>query len=312
MVLNLIRRTGEAIFVKCNAWTPVKGCLSVALLSALIGLCFNFPAYQLNLDVFGLSGPQQHSKWHVAIRQVLNEQIAHPLTPTSVARNETGDHTEKMSFRLSMPIVGHVLALNLGKLMLVQQLCGVLFLGMISFLAYSATGDKVCAVLLPFGFAFCYAGQACFLDMFPLFDGMAYFALAGAMLFPNPVPVFLSVTFACWTDERAILVSPLVVLWWTLQRGATAEGPFWTSLLRNSSAWAVVAAVAACGAGRLLLGHNWQVSQSHSDIAFWVARHQWPMLLVGLASGLGIFAAFSGWDGAGGERAFRVKAVGLG
>ncbi len=26
----------------------------------------------------------------------------------------------------------------------------------------------------------------------------------------------------------------------------------------------------------------------------------------------GIFAAFSGWDGAGGERAFRVKAVGLG
>ncbi len=286
MILNLVRRTGEAIFLKCGAWTPIRGSLLVAVLSTLVGLCFNFPSYQLNLDVFGLSKPQRHSRWHLAIRQVISEQITHPLTPTSVAREETGDHTEKMTFRLSMPIIGHAMRWDLGKLMLLQQLCGVYFLGMVSFLAYSATRDKVCAALLPFGFAFCYAGQACFLDMFPLFDGMAYVALASAMLFRNPLPVFLGVTFACWTDERAILVSPLVLLWWALQRGAAAERSFWRGLFRNSSAWAVAAAVTVCGVCRFLLSHHWLVNQSHSDISLVVARLQWPALLVGLASGL--------------------------
>ena len=33
MILNLVRRTGEAIFLKCGAWTPIRGSLLVAVLS---------------------------------------------------------------------------------------------------------------------------------------------------------------------------------------------------------------------------------------------------------------------------------------
>ena len=127
--------------------------------------------------------------------KVIKAQIAHPFERNSEASNTTGAHTEKLAYRLSMPVVGYVLGLSLGKLILLQQLCGVMFLGLVSVLAHQATGDKVCATLVPVGFAFCYAGQACFRDLQPFFDGMAYFALAAAMLIRNPLPVFLAVTF---------------------------------------------------------------------------------------------------------------------
>jgi hypothetical protein len=303
MVIELIKRGGRAVFFICQKWTPVRGAVLVALFSTLAGLAVNFPDYQHNLDVLGLSHcSPSHAVWQQATMQVITEQIAHPLERNSAARDITGSHTEKLAYRLSMPVVGHVLGLSLGQLILLQQLCGVLFLGLVSVIAHRATGDTVCATLLPVGFAFCYPGQACFRDLQPFFDGMAFFALAVAMLIRNPLPVFLGVTFACWTDERAVLVAPLVALWWALQNGTRIVN--WTSrasLARNPAVWAVVAAVATYGIGRIWLGHVWDIRQTHSDISFGVARSQWPIFLVGLASGLKWFwvllvlGAFSGF-----------------
>jgi hypothetical protein len=175
----------------------------------------------------------------------------------------------------------------LGQLILLQQFCGVLFLGLVHKLAWRATGDYVCAALLPFAFALSYVGQACFLDMVPWFDGMAFCGLAVAMCFRNPGVIFLGICFSCWSDERAMVVSPLLLMWWMLPEAVASTGVARQWVWRNPRVWAVGLAVLFHVAGRLALAHLWQVSQWQKDWtpdAQWAT--QWPIFLVGLASSL--------------------------
>jgi hypothetical protein len=154
-------------------------------------------------------------------------------------------------------------------------------------LAWRATGDSVCAALLPFGFAFSYIGQACFFDLIPWFDGMAYCGLAVAMCFRNPAVIFLGMCFACWSDERAVVVSPLLLMWWVVQDAGQAQADARQRVLRNPQVWAMVLAVLSYVAGRLALGHLWQIRQWHKDLlplGPWANR--WPFFLVGLAISL--------------------------
>jgi len=252
----------------------------------MLGVCVNFPDYQHELDMFGLATPQIHPVWRESTRRVLREQILNPFAQSPLAANTTGEHAEKLTFRLSMPLFGHLLGLRLPQLILLQQLCGVLFLGMVYKLAYRVTGDLVSAALLPFAFVFSYVGQACFLDLRPCFDGMAYCGLAFAMYFRNPALIFLGLEFSFWTDERAVLVSPVLLMWQVVQEAEQARAVTRQRALQNPRVWTVVLAVLCYGAGRLSLGHLWQIRQWHRDISASTTREQWPMFLVGWACSL--------------------------
>jgi hypothetical protein len=287
MLAAFIRRVGEKLFAPCEALSPKWGWVAIALLATALGLSLTTPDYRHQLDVFGLAPPHPHSAFVELTRHYLSEQIAHPLVPHSFSDNRFEVHQAGLTFRLGMPFLGHLLGLRLGGLMLLQQLCGVLFLGLVYKLAWRATGDAVCAALLPFGFAFSYVGQACFLDLIPYFDGMAFCGLAVAMCFRNPGVIFLGVGFACWTDERAVVVSPLLLLWWVVQDAGQGPAVGRQQVLRNPRVWAVVLAVLFYGAGRFALGHLWHVRHWHPDLIpgrEWAARL--PILLVGLASSL--------------------------
>ena len=275
----------------------------VALFSTLAGLVVNFPDYQHNLDVLGLSSrPWPHGPWQEATMKVIKAQIAHPFERNSEASNTTGAHTEKLAYRLSMPVVGYVLGLSLGKLILLQQLCGVMFLGLVSVLAHQATGDKVCATLVPVGFAFCMRGKpasgTCSLSSteWPTLRSLQ------PCLFGIPCRCFLpSLLLVGLTSEQSWCHHWLFYGGRSQNRTGAVNGSFRSALIRNPAAWAVVAAVAAYGIGRIWLGHVWDIRQTHSDISFSVARSQWPIFLVGLASGLEwfwvllVFGALSGF-----------------
>jgi hypothetical protein len=282
MLLAFVRRLGETLFARCEALSPKWGWATIALLATALGVSLCTPDYRHQLDVFGLAPHRPHPQWPdlELVRHCLSEQIDNPFVRHSFADSNVGLHAEKMTFRLSMPFLGHILGLRLGGLILLQQLCGVLFLGLVWKLGWRATDDSVCAALLPFAFAFSYVGQACFVDLIACFDGMALCGLAVAMCFRNPGVIFLGMCFACWTDERAMVVSPLLLMWWVLHQA----GP---RVWRNPRVWAVGLGVLCYVAGRLALGHLWHVRQWHKDLfpaGTWAVR--WPIFLVGLAFSL--------------------------
>jgi hypothetical protein len=107
------------------------------------------------------------------------------------------------------------------------------------------------------------------------------------MCFRNPAVIFLSMSFCCWTDERAVVVSPLVLIWWVVQEAGQERAIIRQHVLLNRRVWAVVLAVLCYVAGRLALGHVWHDPQWHKDLAPhgpWATR--WPFFLAGLASSL--------------------------
>ncbi len=286
MVFDFIFRKCRALFAACDRWTPCAGALAVAALSAIASMAVNFPDYQHTMDLFGLAAPQGVSPERAATRLVLRRQIEHPFGPNSVEGIKEEEHAAKLVYRLSMPILGHATGLGLGGLILVQQFSGVAFLALLSLLSYRATEDKCCAVLLPFGFAFCYVGQACFLDMRPVFDGMAFCGLALAMISRRPLIIFAGLFFACWTDERAVLVSPLLFLWRLTQPEQTQGAAPGETILKDRRVWATIIALLAYAIGRFeFRGRLWSAPHP-SGISFAVAREQWPMFLIGIASGL--------------------------
>ena len=286
MILKFILWKCRVLFALCERWTPCRGALAVAVLSALASVAFNFPDYQHNLDLFGLAAPERIAPERELTRLVLRRQTEHPLSPDSVAGIEGGEHAARLIYRISMPILGHAAGLGLGGLILIQQLFGVVFLGLLSLLSYRATGDKCCAVLLPFGFAFCYVGQACFLDMRPTFDGMALCGLALAMVSRQPLIVFAALFFACWTDERAVMVSPLLLLWRLTKPEQTDGTGRDQSFLKDWRLLATIGALVAYLVGRFELGRLWSAQYPPDGISFAVAGLQWPMFLIGIASGL--------------------------
>jgi hypothetical protein len=289
MLVAFIRRLGETLFARCPALRGRWGWAIIALLATALGVSLTFPDYRHQLDVFGLAPPRDHHNFLGSTRICLSEQIGNPFVGHEFSRpvSFTG-HERNMTFRLSMPILGHLLGLRIGQLILLQQFCGVLFLGLVYKLAWRATGDLVCAALLPFAFALSYVGQACFFDLVPYFDGMAFCGLAVAMCFRNPAVIFLGLCFACWTDEKAAAVSPLLLMWWVVREAGPAPAVARQQVWRNPRVWAVVLAVLSYAAGHVVLARLWQYPLS-PPVDWGLVRRfaaRVPYFLIGLASSL--------------------------
>jgi hypothetical protein len=73
-------------------------------------------------------------------------------------------------------------------------------------------------LLFALGFSFIYLIKACFADNTPWFDGAAYFFLMLALFSNKPVITGLSVFLAAFIDERALIASGLVFIWWKIAK----------------------------------------------------------------------------------------------
>jgi len=145
-------------------------------------------------------------------------QVQHPLTPHSYRPDS---HQSKRTFRLTAPLVGKLLpgATRDGKLLalfLFQHGLGILFFYLLLLLFLNVTGDKVFSLSVTVGMAFVYVGNAFFWDLYGWFDGFAYVSLTAALYCLATRRygwMTLMLLLAYWTDERAIFVSPALLLW---------------------------------------------------------------------------------------------------
>ncbi|WP_128544335.1 hypothetical protein [Larkinella soli] len=148
----------------------------------------------------------------------LYQQIQDPF---SVHLHKITSHQSKRTFRLTPIFLGKISPFKtaLGKiitLFAIQHLLGLLFFYLFAHLIYSITKDALFSFLCTLGTSLFYLGNAFFWDTYGWFDGFAYFLLLAGMIGIVNKKYFLTfilLSFAYWTDERAIIISPCLLLW---------------------------------------------------------------------------------------------------
>ncbi len=224
----------------------------------------------------------------------LEEKIKAPFAVRPEQTSQSGSNLGKRAFRLTMPVIGHLFGLKVAHLFIIQQLVGVLLFLVIAKLAETTTGDRVTALLMTIAFTCTYVGKACFLDItFGWFDGVAYCCLALAMLYRNPLLIGLFTFLACWVDERAVLASGLVFVWWKVQEAG--EDAFSLPRLFSFKRYSVTVLliVLLYGVIRVALGRQYglatPVGSQHQVGLEWVRVNVANYLAAGLFSSLEFF-----------------------
>ncbi|MCE7066190.1 hypothetical protein [Dyadobacter sp. CY326] len=138
--------------------------------------------------------------------------------PLQISASPQHTHAAKGAFRLTIPLIARGLDLGINKdarrivIMFVIQSFLLLpfFYLLINILKRYL--NNIQTLLFVLGFAFVYVSKAFIWDADFWFDGFAYFFLLLGMYFRNRSGIFLSLTCASWTDERAFIALSSVYL----------------------------------------------------------------------------------------------------
>jgi hypothetical protein len=281
MIFAFLKNSADGLFTRLENFTSTKfWIIKAALALTLLSLFFTFPNYKVLKEPVSTNDTASIP----SISQMVQRQVQNPLY---IVPDCKGAQPEKRQFRILMPVIGHLLHLNVKGLIAIQQIVGILFFIVIILLVSGISGDNVMALLTAAAFAFSYMGKACFVDLWPFFDGIAYCLLALSMLYRKPLLIFLCVLAASFTDERALIASALIFLWWKM-RSAASEDSINKSLFRPD--WAsssVVIAWVAYFAIRVFLTKHYHFVTHHGSMAGVDAAYKqtWKYLTFALLSG---------------------------
>ncbi len=130
----------------------------------------------------------------------------------------------RVNFRLLMPMLARMLSLGPAGLVAIQAAAGVVLFFLIALLAERITASRAVAVAVAVMIGSTWAGMTAFVELRGVFDAVAILLLVCCLYARNPLLVMLFVFLAGWDDERALLASPLVLVFLLLQRKAGSEG----------------------------------------------------------------------------------------
>ncbi|MFD1143915.1 hypothetical protein ACFQ4C_22510 [Larkinella insperata] len=218
--------------------------------------------------------------WDDIIRQ--SDRMFEPNT------YEPGTHEANQTFRLTIPMMVHFFRLGVAKLYLLQLVLGVVFLWAVTSIANRVLQDKVLTFYFLTGFTAIYAGAAFVINYFGHCDAYVYCFMALALYFRNPLLVILFSQLAFWCDERALINSTYIGLWYLLPLIQTVVKTRKFELrLIPAPLVALVVSVMLYGATRKWLELTYGMTVGHD--ASWSARTlAWSMSYVGdkMARGL--------------------------
>jgi hypothetical protein len=248
------------------------------VLAILLSLFISFP----RISFFLGNDPQIVSNW-----SIIRSQARDPLSMSADQLANQASHASKLAFRLTVPMIVRVLHIDWPGVLALQFCLGVALLFLAGKIALDLFGDRIVAVATIFGVSAIYAGKAAFLQLGGFFDAFAYFFLTLAIAFRNPVLIAIAVLAASFTDERAMVIAPLVLVYWAV-RSQKAEGPNWFT----AQSVAVVAALVAAVVIRLvlMLGYGLHIpvgtgKDAGFDVLLWTLprfQYEFPHVLAGL------------------------------
>lgn len=121
---------------------------------------------------------------------------------------------ENMVMRWMLPLMYFITGHSIVLVLIIQGMLGILFLYLFSKEVFRQTNDKVLTVFFALGLSNLFVFSWFFVDTAGYGDAYAYFFLLLALLVRHPALLFVCLQFAFFTDERAIIASGYVVLWW--------------------------------------------------------------------------------------------------
>lgn len=205
-------------------------------------------------------------------------------------------HLEKRSYRLLVPLLAHTFGFGLKTALIIQQVLACLFLLLALATLRKFFQDNLSALFAAMMMAVSFPGQWGFCDFF-CFDGYAYFLIALAVWTTSPWVLAAAVFAGGLSDERVIMVTPLIWLWISIRNGREAGGFSVRSLLwPRVNHLALSAAVILFVLLRLYIAAKWGSLYETSDICQWAVIkkciHFLPSaILTGLKGGIIIFLA---------------------
>jgi hypothetical protein len=227
-----------------------EACLLAVLFSVLCSSGIDNRLYEINVNYS--SGYYQ--------------KIQHPLRDLTLGADPR-DHDAKLNFRLTVPVLLHLLRVSPGEHWVLPALTAAAICGLIAVscrFAFRVTRDRVCGLFIALAVASTYIGSFGFTFCY---DAIAIFQLALAMLPGTPWLLRSLLVFtAAFTDERAFVAAPLLIV-----QGLcfSAGGPGLRARLFNPRCLAVMGGMAAYCVGRAALG--------------WYAGLRTPLDEIGLA-----------------------------
>ncbi len=208
-------------------------------------------------------------------------KCAHPFTTIDA---ESGSHFAKLNFRMLPALAGHLFGSNVILCRLLEASGSVLLLWASLLLGYRITRDRQMAILCCLFASSVFAGTSGFVESRFMFDSFAISLLVFALLFrQNSVLPGMFVFLAAWTDERALVASALVWLYYFLRTGTGA-----VDLVRfhkEKVVWSVYLAWAGYGAGRWYLSSAYGFETDGENVGISLLIHQLNNLALGLWSG---------------------------
>jgi hypothetical protein len=218
---------------------------------------------------------------------VLERQAADPLATAGEQYKDQALHDAKLAFRLTLPLTMKVLHIDWRGLLAIQFGLGILMLALVGKIAMDLFGDRIVALASVFGVASIYAGKAAFLQLGGMGDAYAFAFLTVAVAFRSPLVIAAAVIAACFTDERAVIVSPLLIVYWAM-RNSDGRKPDWFNL----QTFTVAGAILVAGLIRLILmfGYGLHIPiGAGKDVGFSVlplnlpnVQYELPHVLAGL------------------------------
>jgi len=218
--------------------------------------------------------------------QAFHQQSEQPLTPLDF---NGASNAAKRTFRLTVPMLAFVFHLNDYAILAIEWLANILYLYFCILLFEKITNDRSIALLGAIGLTFIYNGHAGFTDNNAWFDIVAYLFLLLAMLYSNVFLIFIFTFFAAWTDERAVVASLLIFLWWKFNEIKATDFSFASYFKFEKKSSIVLLALLFYGFGRFLLTNYFGLQTPAKGIGLEVLMNATDSL------GLGLWSALEGF-----------------
>lgn len=205
---------------------------------------------------------------------ILMQQADHPLTPHYYAPES---HEAKMAFRLMVPILVHLLHLNMMGVICLQFLAGLLSWLVFIKIMERHTNDVVTTFILTLAMA-CINFSKCTLDIRGVFfDNIAFLFLLIPFLYPRVVVIFCCIFLAAWVDERALLASSFILLYLIFNR---QQKYMLFKIIAVALAWTAYIIL------RLYLSRTYHLVTPSEGTGFFVLFAQMNNWILGIISGL--------------------------
>ncbi len=180
----------------------------VAAFSCFLILIFSFPNYH-----YFFSEKNHDYSW-----DFIHQKVKDPFGEN---KQRLGTNEFNKQYRLTPILLAKMFHTThklrvIGFLTLAEHLMGGIFFYLALKLAYEITGNKVISSYFCLGFSFLFLGKDFFWDLSSWLIPFAYFFTLITMATRDTRILFLSLFLNFWSDERSLLFSPILFLWWKL------------------------------------------------------------------------------------------------